>query len=108
MLKNTKKIPRLIQHPNDAAVACFADKYFLRTKDIVNRFKDTKVTYAVFMRRPVTSAPKLAVQWLEEMAKARETEFTIDICHKEGAWVGAGEPIVYCLLYTSPSPRDRG
>ena len=95
MLKNTKKIPRLVQHPNDAAVACFADKYFLRTKDIVNRFSDTTVTYAVFMRRPVTSAPNLAVQWLEEMAKARETEFTIDVCHKEGAWVGAGEPIAY-------------
>ena len=95
MLKNTKKIPRLIQHPDDAAVACFAYKYFLRTKDIVHRFKDTTVTYAVFMRRPVTSAPKLAVQWLEEMAKARETEFNIKICHKEGAWVGAGEAIVY-------------
>ena len=46
VLKNTKKIPRLIQHPDDAAVACFADKYFLRTKDIVNRFSDTTVTYA--------------------------------------------------------------
>ena len=68
MPKNTKKIPRLIQHPDEAAVACFADKYFLRTKDIVERFNDTVVTYAVFMWLPVTSATKLAVLWLEEMA----------------------------------------
>ena len=95
MLKNTKKIPRLVQHPEDAAVACFADKYFLRTKDIVERFNDTMVTYAVFMRRPVTSATKLAVLWLEEMAKSRKTIVKIDVRHKEGAWIGAGEPIVY-------------
>ena len=95
MLKNTKKVPRLVQHPEDAAVACFADKYFLRTKDIVERFNDTMVTYAVFMRRPVTSATKLAVLWLEEMAKSRKTIVKIDVRHKEGAWIGAGEPIVY-------------
>jgi nicotinate phosphoribosyltransferase len=95
VLKNTKKIPRLVQHPEDAAVSCFADKYFLRTKDIVERFNDTMVTYAVFMRRPVTSATKLAVLWLEEIAKSRKTIVKIDVRHKEGAWIGAGEPIVY-------------
>lgn len=95
MLKDTKKVPRLVQHPEDSAVSCYADKYFLRTKDIVERFNDTIVTYAVFMRRPVTSAPKLAVQWLQEIAKARKTSVNIDLRHKEGAWIGAGEPIVY-------------
>ncbi len=95
MLKNTKKVPRLVQHPEDAVVSRFADKYFLRTKDIVERFNDTVVTYAVFMRRPVTSATKLAVLWLEEMAKSRKTIVKIDVRHKEGAWIGAGEPIVY-------------
>ena len=95
MLKNTKKVPRLVQHPEDAVVSRFADKYFLRTKDIVERFNDTVVTYAVFMRRPVTSATKLAVLWLEEMAKSRKTIVNIDVRHKEGAWIGAGEPIVY-------------
>jgi nicotinate phosphoribosyltransferase len=95
VLKDTKKVPRLVQHPEDSAVSCYADKYFLRTKDIVERFNDTIVTYAVFMRRPVTSAPKLAVQWLQEIAKARKTSVNIDLRHKEGAWIGAGEPIVY-------------
>ena len=95
MLKNTKKVPRLVQHPEDAVVSRFADKYFLRTKDIVERFNDTVVTYAVFMRRPVTSATKVAVLWLEEMAKSRKTIVNIDVRHKEGAWIGAGEPIVY-------------
>ena len=95
MLKNTKKVPRLVQHPEDAVVSRFADKYFLRTKDIVERFNDTMVTYAVFMRRPVTSATKLAVLWLEEIAKSRKTIVNIDVRHKEGAWIGAGEPIVY-------------
>jgi len=95
VLKNTKKVPRLVQHPEDAVVSRFADKYFLRTKDIVERFNDTVVTYAVFMRRPVTSATKLAVLWLEEMAKSRKTIVNIDVRHKEGAWIGAGEPIVY-------------
>jgi nicotinate phosphoribosyltransferase len=95
VLKNTKKVPRLVQHPEDAVVSRFADKYFLRTKDIVERFNDTVVTYAVFMRRPVTSATKLAVYWLEEMAKSRKTIVNIDVRHKEGAWIGAGEPIVY-------------
>jgi len=95
VLKNTKKVPRLVQHPEDAVVSRFADKYFLRTKDIVERFNDTVVTYAVFMRRPVTSATKVAVLWLEEMAKSRKTIVNIDVRHKEGAWIGAGEPIVY-------------
>ena len=34
-------------------VARFTDHYFLRTKEIVGRYGDMTVTYAVFMRRPV-------------------------------------------------------
>ena len=36
---------------------------------------DKRVTYAVFLRRPVVSAPRLMVDWLEEAAAARGTEF---------------------------------
>ena len=93
--KNIKPVPHLVQHPDHVSVSRFADKYFVRTKEIVKRFKDTTVTYAIFMRRPVTSAPRLAIQWLEEMADARQTSVKIDLRYKEGAWVGAGEPIVY-------------
>src|SRR4029077_11867107 len=56
---------------------------------------DRRATYAVFMRRPVISAPRFAIEFLEAMAKERGTSFDIEINHPEGSWVGAGEPILY-------------
>jgi nicotinate phosphoribosyltransferase len=79
--------------PNE--VASLTDRYFLKTRDIVRRFGDVDVTYAVFMRRPVVFTPKLAVDWLLEVAAARQTRFEIELCHAEGDWVGAGEPLLY-------------
>jgi len=73
----------------------FTDKYFLKTQDVVRRFGDVEATYAVFMRRPVVFTPKLTVDWLQEMAAARDTEFAIELCFEEGDWVGAGEPLMY-------------
>ena len=73
----------------------WTDTYFKRTKRTVERFGDCTVTYAVFMRRPVISAPRLAVDWLKAVARARRTEFEIDLRHEEGRWVGAGEPLFY-------------
>ena len=52
--------------------------------------------YAVFMRRPVTYAGRLAVAWLQSMCAHRKAEVTIDEPHAEGAWVGSGE--VLCFL----------
>jgi nicotinate phosphoribosyltransferase len=83
------------RHPTDATLSGYVDKYFLRTKECVRRFGDKRVTYAVFMRRPVTCAPRLAVEWIEAMAAARGTSVDIQLTHREGAWVGAGEPILY-------------
>ncbi len=71
------------------------DAYFNRTRDVISRFGDLTVTYAVFLRRPVVSAPRLMVEWLEKVAAARDVVFTVDIIHPEGQWVGAGEPIAY-------------
>ena len=82
-------------HPASGDMARYVDKYFLRTKDCVGQFGDCEVTYAVFMRRPVTCAPRLAVEWIEQMAKARGVEIKIEQNFKEGAWVGAGEPMLY-------------
>jgi nicotinate phosphoribosyltransferase len=76
-------------------IAARTDTYFNRTKQIVARFGDKRVTYAVFLRRPVVSAPRLLIDWLHGVAAARSTKFDIDLEHEEGAWVGAGEPIVY-------------
>lgn len=80
---------------SDEEIADWTDHYFLRTKAAVERFGDVKATYAVFMRRPVISAPRLAVAWLEAMAAQRQTTFDIELRYEEGKWVGAGEPIMY-------------
>jgi len=71
------------------------DSYFLRTKAVVSRNGEAEVTYAIFMRRPVLSAPRLAVDWLESMLQHRGVEVKITLNHPEGSWVGAGEPILY-------------
>jgi nicotinate phosphoribosyltransferase len=80
---------------DDADIARWTDKYFSHTKAAVEKFGDARVTYALFMRRPVVSAPRLAMEWLREMGERRSTEFEIDLRYSEGKWVGAGEPIVY-------------
>src|SRR4051812_33755061 len=41
--------------PVEADIAGHTDAYFNRTKQIVERFGDCRVTYAVFLRRPVVS-----------------------------------------------------
>jgi len=75
-------------------LAARTDSYFLKTKAIVERFGDREASYAVFMRRPVISAPRFAVEFLETAAKTRGTSFAIELLHPEAAMVGAGEPIL--------------
>ena len=81
--------------PRDRDVARYTDHYFTRTRKAIARFGDARVTYALFLRRPVCFAPRLMTDWLEGVAAERDTEFTIDCRFEEGAWVGAGEPLVY-------------
>ena len=71
------------------------DSYFNRTRRIVEKFGDSRVTYAVFLRRPVISAPRIAVEWLETVSQARGTPFEIEVKYPEGSWVGAGDPLLY-------------
>ena len=86
-----------IDGPGDLAreIAGRTDVYFNRTRAVVERFGDKRVTYAVFLRRPVISAPRLMLEWLAEVAAERGTAFDIDVTHPEGTWTGAGEPLVY-------------
>jgi nicotinate phosphoribosyltransferase len=77
------------------ALAAQTDSYFLKTKAIVGHFGDRPATYAVFMRRPVICAPRFAVGLLESAAAERGEKFAIELAHPEGAWVGAGDPILY-------------
>jgi nicotinate phosphoribosyltransferase len=76
-------------------LAAQTDSYFLKTKAIVGHFGDRQATYAVFMRRPVISAPRFAIEFLESMAAQRSQKFDLEVPHPEGASVGAGDPILY-------------
>ena len=81
--------------PLAADIAARTDVYFNRTRAIAARYGDRTVTYAVFLRRPVIAAPRLATEWLSEVAANRGVKFDIDVTHAEGTWVGAGEPLLY-------------
>ena len=89
MTVNNAKGPSPEQQP------VYTDSYFNLARKIVRDHGDKQVTYAVFMRRPVTLAPKFAIDWLEGMAASRKAKIKIELLHKEGAWVGAGEPLLY-------------
>jgi nicotinate phosphoribosyltransferase len=79
----------------DADISARTDTYFNRTRAIVEKFGDARVTYAIFLRRPVVSAPALMLEWMEAVARERGQKFDIELLHPEGDWVGAGEPLVY-------------
>ncbi len=81
--------------PTNEDIPRLTDKYFVRTRRVAERYGDKRVTYALFMRRPVAFAPKLALGWLAEIAKARGVVIAIEPHYQEGEWVGAGEPLVY-------------
>ncbi|WP_159347442.1 beta/alpha barrel domain-containing protein [Roseomonas harenae] len=81
--------------PLEADISARTDVYFRRTKAIVQRFGDARVTYAIFLRRPVVSAPKLMLDWLHAVSLQRGADVSVELMHKEGTWVGAGDPILY-------------
>lgn len=81
--------------PTTDEVARWTDKYFLRSKTTIGQFGDCRATYTVFMRRPVVSAPRLAIAWLEALAAERGVAIDIDLRFPEGKWVGAGDPLMY-------------
>ncbi len=82
-------------HPENGEIARYTDHYFNRSKQVIGKFGDCKVTYAIFMRRPVVFAPRLALEWLEETGRARNAAVELDMRYREGKWVGAGEPMMY-------------
>ena len=88
-------VPEEIWPLRDAEIARRTDAYFNRTREIIRRFGDCATTYALFLRRPVISAPSLMVRWLEDVARVRGERIVIDLPRPEGSWVGAGEPIAY-------------
>lgn len=81
--------------PDPAEVSAWTDKYFSRTKAVVQRFGDAEVTYAVFLRRPVVAATTLAVEWLKSAMAAQGSPVTVEVCFPDGTSVGAGVPLLY-------------
>ncbi len=81
--------------PPEALVGHYTDKYFAKTRRIVERFGDCQVTYAVFMRRPVLCTARIALEWLSGVTRERRIEVRVERLHEEGGWVGAGEPMLY-------------
>ena len=79
----------------DFDISKWTDAYFNRTRQIVNANGTLEVVYAIFMRRPVVCAPKLFVDFVNEVAQERNTKIDIHLEYNEGDWVGAGEPIMY-------------
>jgi nicotinate phosphoribosyltransferase len=84
-----------VAHPGTETLPLYTDKYFTRTRQVVERFGDVQVTYAVFMRRPVLFAARLAMDWLAGIMEQKGASLTIEQRFQEGDWVGAGEPMMY-------------
>ncbi len=95
MATGTDRNGSLAARPRDEDVALYTDTYFRKSKATVGKFGDVDVTYAVFMRRPVVCCPRLAVDWIESIARERGVTFEIELRRKEGEWIGAGEPLLY-------------
>jgi len=81
-------------NPKAADIPRLTDHYFKRTREVVERYGDVEVTYAVFMRRPVLAAHGLAMDWLRDVMAEKGQAVRIDSRFDEGAWVGAGEPMM--------------
>ena len=71
----------------------WSDSYFGRSKQIVEQYGDVTVTQAVFMRRPVVFAPKMAFSWLKNVEAQSGHKIDIKAYFEEGQWVGAGTPM---------------
>lgn len=81
--------------PSPDRQPALTDTYFKHTRRIVQQHGECEVEYAVFMRRPVTYAGRLAVDWLKAMSAHRSADVTVEEPHAEGAWVGSGEALCY-------------
>jgi nicotinate phosphoribosyltransferase len=73
------------------------DKYFTKSRDVVEKFGDKTVTYGVFMRRRVICAINPAIECLREYYAAGATPLKITRAYEEGAFVPDGKPL---LTYT--------
>ncbi len=80
---------------NHEEIIKHTDMYFVRTHQILQSYGDAEVIYAVFLRRPVISAPYLALKWLDHIFAKEKINASYKLAFPEGEWVGAGLPILY-------------
>jgi len=73
------------------------DKYFTKSREVVEKFGDKTVTYGVFMRRRVICAINPAIECLREYYPSAATPLKITRPYEEGAFVPDGKPL---LTYT--------
>ena len=73
------------------------DKYFTKSREVVEKFGDKSVTYGVFMRRRVICAINPAIECLREYYPPAATPLQITRPYEEGAFVPDGKPL---LTYT--------
>jgi nicotinate phosphoribosyltransferase len=84
-----------LEAPADAArdfVLRRTDKYFTKSRQIVERFGDKVATYGVFMRRRVICAVNPAIDLLRERYVS-ETPLTVTRLYEEGAFVPDQKPM---------------
>jgi nicotinate phosphoribosyltransferase len=73
------------------------DKYFTKSREVVEKLGDRTVTYGVFMRRRVICAINPAIECLREYYPGAATPLKITRPYEEGAFVPDGKPL---LTYT--------
>ncbi len=73
------------------------DKYFTKSREVVEKFGDRAVTYGVFMRRRVICAINPVIECLREYYPAAATPLRITRPYEEGAFVPDGRSL---LTYT--------
>ncbi len=72
-------------------IALYTDKYFVKTRVIIEKCGDCRVTYAVFMRRKVLYAGRPAIQWLETVCHNRGVAVDVESHFAEGDLVQENE-----------------
>ncbi|OFZ99717.1 MAG: hypothetical protein A3H35_17465 [Betaproteobacteria bacterium RIFCSPLOWO2_02_FULL_62_17] len=76
-----------------AYVRARTDKYFTKSREIVERFGDRTVTYGVFLRHGVICAVNPAIDLLRQYYPADATPLRITRLYEEGAFVPDQKPI---------------
>jgi nicotinate phosphoribosyltransferase len=69
------------------------DKYFTKSREVVDKFGDKTVTYGVFMRRRVICAINPAIELLREYYPGDATPLKITRLYEEGAFVPDQKPM---------------